>query len=330
MIPLLSVLKRAISAVIVGAVSAVSALAQDHVVEQSELRDRKAVFATVESVDTLAARARLSGTIGELRVDEGDRVEAQHVIAVVVDEQLAPQIGALNAQLAALTARLDQARADLERDENLFERGLVAEARLEAARTEVSVLGNQVRSAREQRAITVQRAREGDVLAPVAGVVLNVPVTAGAVVLPGEVIAEIASEVFVMRLSVPERHAQFVEVGDRVHLASEAGREGIIRQVYPRIQAGRLTADALVDGMDHYFVGQRVQVWIETEPRSTIVIPENYIMTRYGLDYVQIRIEEEAVRPVVVQRGGRHRSETGVPLIEILSGLKPGDVLVQP
>ncbi len=93
-------------------------------VQQTSITDQKAVFATVQSVDVTMARARLSGTIGELRVDEGDRVEAGEVLAVVVDDQLAPQIGSLNSQLAAVTAQLEQARADLSRDERLYERAL--------------------------------------------------------------------------------------------------------------------------------------------------------------------------------------------------------------
>jgi RND family efflux transporter MFP subunit len=244
--------------------------------------DEKAVFATVESVDVIAARSRVSGTIGELRVDEGDRVEAGQVIAVVVDEQISPQIGSLNAQVAALAAQLDQARADLARDQSLFDRGLVADARLEAARTQVQVLENQVASARQQRAVAVQRSREGDVEAPAAGVVLRVPVTAGTVVMPGEQIAEIASELYVLRLSLPERHARFIAEGDPVRVAGTALGEGaldatgMIRQVYPRIEAGRVTADAVVEGLGDYFVGERVRVLIEADPRTAILIPERY------------------------------------------------------
>ena len=304
-------------------------------VRETFIRDQKAVFATVQSVDVTMARARLSGTIGELRIDEGDRVEAGQVLAVVVDDQLAPQIGSLNSQLSAVTAQLDQARADLARDERLFERGLVAEARLEAARTQVEVYENQVASARQQRAVTVQRSREGDVLAPATGVVLSVPVTAGSVVMPGEQIAEIATDLYVLRLSVPERHARFIAEGDPVQLDADGASEdglantGTIRQVYPRIEAGRVTADAVVEGLGDFFVGERVRVLINTDSRPGILIPSELIETRYGLDYVSVLDAEDHPHDVVVQRGGVHSDEEGA-LVEILSGLKPGDRLVQP
>ena len=45
-------------------------------VRETMIADEKAVFATVESINTVPARARIGGTIGELLVDEGDMVEA--------------------------------------------------------------------------------------------------------------------------------------------------------------------------------------------------------------------------------------------------------------
>ncbi len=53
-----------------------------YTVVQQQIVDRKAVFATVESIDVVSARARIGGTIGELRVDEGDAVETGDILAV--------------------------------------------------------------------------------------------------------------------------------------------------------------------------------------------------------------------------------------------------------
>ena len=55
-------------------------------------------------------------------------------------------------------------------------------------------------------------------LAPAAGRVLKVPVTVGSVVLPGDPVATIAEQNFVLRLRVPERHARFLKAGDTVRI----------------------------------------------------------------------------------------------------------------
>lgn len=321
------------AALILSLLAATPAWAQTgdtHTVETVRVSDRKAVFATVESVDTVTARARLGGTIGELRVDEGDAVEAGSVLAVVVNERLAPQIGSVNAQAAALNAQLAQARIDLERAQDLFSRGIFPQARLDQASTQVEVLEGQLASVRRERDVLVQQAREGDVLAPAAGRVLQVPVTAGTVVMPGEPIAMIASDLYLLRLRLPERHARSIEEGDAIEvdaaaLSGDVAAQGQIRQVYPRIEDGRVVADALVDGLGGFFVGERVRVYVSVDERDAVIIPADYVSTRYGVDYVHLVTATGETAEVSVLRGPE--TEAGV---EILSGIAAGDQVVRP
>lgn len=301
-----------------------------HQVESISITDEKAVFATVESVDVVSARARIGGIIGELRVDEGDMVAAGDVIAIVVDDRLAPQIGAVSSTAAALSAQLAQAQADLARAQDLFARGIFAQARLDEAQTGVDVLQNQLASARQERAVLVQQSREGDVLAPIAGRILEVPVTTGTVVLAGESIASVASDLYVLRLLLPERHARSISEGDSIRIDSAAmtgnvSPTGFIRQVYPRIQDGRVVADAIVDGLGNFFVGERVRVLVSVDERRSLFVPAEFVFTRFGVDYVRLRVADDDEMDVVVLRG-EERGET----VEILSGISSGDILVQP
>jgi multidrug efflux pump subunit AcrA (membrane-fusion protein) len=217
-------------------------------VTKSELDDRKAVFGTVQSVDVVAARARIGGTTRGLGVDEGSAVE--------------------------------------------------------------------------------QQTSEGAVLAPATGRVLRVHVTEGSVIMPGEPVATIAAERYVLRIELPERHARFVREGDEV-LIGERGlapgdpdsqRKGIIIQVYPEISQGRVIADVEAPGLGDYFVGERTRVHIATGKRKTILVPAEYLRQRYGVAFVTVKDEGE----VMVQPGQRLGDQ-----VEILSGLKPGDILLQ-
>jgi len=296
--------------------------------------DEKAVFATVESVDVVTARARVGGTIGELRVDEGDAVAFGAVLAVVVDDRIAPQIGAINARIAALESQRAQAQTDYQRAQQLFDRGTFPRARLDEARTVLEVAQNQLASVRQERAVLVQQSREGDVLAPAAGRVLAVPVTAGSVVLPGETVAVIASELYLLRLRLPERHARSIREGDPVRVDAEAfsgagadaiASTGTIRQVYPRIEDGRVVADAVVEGLGGYFVGERVRVYVAVDERLAIIVPADFLENRYGVDYARVRRSDGGVMDVTVQRG--RVMPDGV---EILAGLADGDVLAAP
>ncbi|WP_417482730.1 efflux RND transporter periplasmic adaptor subunit [Maricaulis sp.] len=301
-----------------------------YTVAEQQIVDRKAVFATVESIDVVSARARIGGTIGELRVDEGDAVTAGDILAVVVDDRIAPQIGAANGQVSALESQLAQARIDLTRAQDLFDRGIFPQARLDEARTAADVLEGQLAAARQNRNVLVQQSRQGDVLAPASGRVLQVPVTSGSVVLPGEAVAMIASELYLLRLRLPERHARSIREGDAVmvdvsELTGDVSPSGYIRQVYPQVQDGRVIADAVVEGLGSYFVGERVRVYVAVDERAAILVPETYLVNRYGVDYVRLQHADGTLSDIVVQRG--LDSDDGV---EILGGLAAGDLLVQP
>lgn len=301
-------------------------------VTTGQVEDRKAVFATVESVDVVSARARIGGTVTELLVDEGSPVEAGQKIARVVDEKLALQARSIDAQIQSLSSQKDLAQTTLARSEKLFASGAIPKARLDEAQSSLEVADRSLAAAEAERQLLEQTRTEGDVLSPAGGRILNVQVRKGSVILPGEAIATLAAEAYILRLQLPERHAVFIKQGDEVKVAQrglgaltpnsgDQLRTGSIRQVYPEIKHGRVSADVEVAGLGDFFVGERIRVWIGTGARSAIVIPQAFLYSRYGLSFVKLSDGRE----VVVQ--------PGLPLdggVEVLSGLEPGDILARP
>ena len=310
------------------------ASAETFTVAQRLVADEKAVFATVESVGVVPARGRIGGTVVQLTVREGDRVIAGQVIANIGDEKLALQMKSLDAQIEALQAQASQAQADFTRMEGLVERGTLPRVRLDEQRTALNVADNSLRAKVAERAVINQQLSEGQVLAPSDGRVLKKLVTVGSVVLPGDVIVSVAQQDFKLRLRVPERHARFLKPGDKVRidgaeLGGEASKWGVIELVYPQIEEGRVTADATVEGLGEYFVGDRLRVWISGDPRQAFVIPAGFLITRFGVDYVQLEVAGQIVA-VPVQRGRELPTAVVPDGLEILSGVRAGDQLVRP
>jgi RND family efflux transporter MFP subunit len=298
-------------------------------VAPASLADEKAVFGTVESPNVVPARTRIGGTVARLSVRQGDAVAKGQVIAVVADEKLILQISSLDAQIAGLQSTLAQAQTDLARAETLYRQGVGPRTTMDQARTSVEVASAALRARTAERAVAQQNLQEGEVLAPVAGRVLTVPLTAGTVVLTGDPIATIGEGPFLLRLRIPERHAQFLKAGDIIRLAAhqlgaEAGATGTVTLVYPQIDAGRVVADAKVADLGDYFVGDRVLVRINAGTRQGFVVPEDFISTRFGLDFVRIRTPVGVIE-TPVQRGVAQPNG-----VEILSGVHAGDLLVRP
>lgn len=316
------------------AIQSSAVLAQSNHVVLVKIVDEKAVFATVESVNVLPARARIGGTIAARQVTEGMNVKAGQVLATIGDEKLVLQLKSLDAQIAGLEAQLAQAQTDFSRIEELTGRGTLPRTRLDEARTALNVAQNAMRARVAERAVVQQQLSEGDVLSPAAGRVLKVPVTVGAVVMPGEAIATIAQGSFVLRLRVPERHARFLKTGDSIRIdGAEIGQQGPrfgkVKLVYPLIEEGRVVADAEVEGLSDYFVGERIRVWVAGGERESIVISQRYVTTRSGIDYVYIKRDGKTVW-VPIQRGRDAPTPAQPDGIEVLSGVVPGDELVTP
>lgn len=312
-----------------------AAAADTFTVTQQTVADEKAVFATVESANVVPARARIGGTVAQLAVKEGDHIDQGQVVGVVGDDKLVLQMKSLDAQIAGLDAQLAQSQTDLTRAEDLFAKGTIPKTRLDEARTAFNVASNAHRARIAERSVIEQQLSEGKVLAPASGRVLKVPVTTGTVILPGEPVATIAEQHFMLRLRVPERHARFLKAGDSVRLDGEelgtnGAKFGIIRLVYPQIEDGRVIADAQVAGLGDYFVGERVRVWVSGGDRTSIVVPASFVVTRFGIDYARLRQRDGTVIEIPVQRGRALPRPDMPDALEILSGLKAGDVLVQP
>ena len=131
-----------------------------------------------------------------------------------------------------------------------------------------------------------------------------------------------------LRLRVPERHARFLKAGDPVRidgeeLGEEGAQFGTIRLVYPQIEDGRVVADATVDGLGDYFVGERIRVWISAGERTAFVIPARFITTRFGIDYVQVRKDGTVDRRAGAARARPAASRTCRTAWRFCPGLTP-------
>ena len=263
-----------------------AAIAADSlVVHAIEVQDQKAVVATVEPVHQLVARARLGGTIVSLKAKEGERAEAGAELATVADPKLVLQMQALDARIESQQAQVDKAKTDLDRADELLRKGVSTQVQVDAARTAYDVAERNLDAMRGDRSVIAQQMSEGAVLAPGAGRILSVPVSEGRVVLPGETIATLAEDRYILRLQLPERHAQFIRAGDKVQIGSrglaettdETRREGRVRDRLsrdpgrPRDRRRRSRrASATISSASARCV------WMSAGARRVIVVPAAY------------------------------------------------------
>jgi RND family efflux transporter MFP subunit len=310
---------------------AVDAAAETLRLEPASMTEWKAVYGRVEARDSVPARARLGGTIIALNVTEGDTVKAGDVLAVVKDDKIDFQIAATNAQLSGLQASLANAQSELTRGEQLLKSGVTTTQRLDQLRTQVDVIANQIGATEAQRAVIEEQAKEGQVLAPVDGKVLAVPVTRGAVALAGETIATVGGGGFFLRLAIPERHAATLKQGAAIEIDGVDGTsatEGRLAKIYPEIDNGRVIADVEVADLPTAFVNARVLVRLPVGSHEALLVPQAAIVNRFGVDYVSVIADGvTSERAVVI---GQTVSDKGKDMVEILTGLAAGEEVQLP
>lgn len=107
------------------------------------LEGRRAYSATLEARALVTVAPKVAGTITRLPVDLGDIVERGQVIAQLDSDEYAQASAQAEAELEVVRARLSEAKSaaeiaarELQRAENLHERGIASDADLDRARAE--------------------------------------------------------------------------------------------------------------------------------------------------------------------------------------------------
>lgn len=296
----------------------------------STVADLKPVGATLTTRDMTDARARISGVLASLAVKAGDEVRRGQLVGVVRDERIGLQTGAYDAQVRAADAEAVRASADLARTRDLFDHGVYARARLEQVEAAAKVANGQLAAARAQRAASGELAAQGAILAPAAGKVLTADVPAGSVVMAGQSIARITAGPLVVRLELPEGDARALKLGEVVRLdradLGGAADHGVVAEVYPRVSDGQVEADVAAPALPAAFIGKRVRAFVALGQRRALIAPRRFIETLDGVDYALLAGPGGAVSPMPVEVTAGPTADT----LELLSGLRAGDVIVAP
>lgn len=168
-----------------------------------DLVDVTGVIAPPPKLDAVVS-SPVPGRVAQVLVDEGDRVAAGALLAVVEDPALGA--GSLEARAAVESARAQRAAADLEvaRQDRLVASGIAARKELDDARAKQATTTADLAAATARAGLAGAQLARREIRAPRAGVVLHLQRKVGESVdgTAATPIAEVAD------LSVLELHAQ--------------------------------------------------------------------------------------------------------------------------
>lgn len=262
---------------------------------QREMHARSVVLSgRTEADDRASALARSSGTLVELKVSRGAAVEKGEVIAVLSDE-------ARVAQVEQARAKVAQRRAELDARLQLIKRGV-------APSIEKTQIEAELRAAEAVLAQANAEADRGQVLAPITGMVSQVPVSTGQALQIGTVVAEIvALDPMLAVVEVSEQRLGGVQVGDpaTIRLVTGQTAEGKVRFISPTASAQTRTyrVDIEIDNPTATMAdGVTAEVGLKLAPTEAVRVPRSALtFSEDGALSVRVVEAGERVASVPVQ-----------------------------
>ncbi len=285
----------------------------------------------IEARDVVQVTAEVDGVATDVRFREGDRVSPGTVLLRIDPARYRLEAERAQAVLEQSKAEQDRAAADLRRREALAQNDLLSVEELTRSQGENARLGASVDVAKAALGIARQNLQRSEVRPQVAGIINTRTVDTGQFVRAGTVLATIVdSSRLRLRFRVSEAESLRAEVGGSVTFrVAPLGPRDFTAQIYHVGKIADTTTRqvevlAWVDSMGELKPGFFAEVTLAGEERkSALVIPESAIQASER-GFVTYVVESGTAKLRPIQQGLR----TGTGVVEILSGLKPGETVV--
>ena len=282
---------------------------------RADLRKTVLGTTTLVAASQVSVTSEIAGELRDLRVEEGDRVEAGQVIAQIVNEDV--RIAIDEAQQA-----VRRAESEVEALRPLFEAGYLARRTFDEAVFQLQSAETSLRRARQTGGAQTVRA-------PVDGVVIRRTAERGELMVPNQTLVEIAEvDRLEAVIAVPERELVSLREGQVGELRVPALGTHVVTARVSRLdpvvdpQTGtirvRLALDeAATQGPMRLRPGMFAEVRVVTDVREQVLaVPKRAIVHEGGESWLFV-VRDPVPRPPVESEGSADASERPDPFADL-------------
>ena len=279
-----------------------------------------------EPIERATLSTKLMGSVTEVLVREGARVGRGQLLARIDARDVEARRAQVDAGIAAAEAMYQDARTQAERFRALFADSAATRYQLEQAETGLARADAGLRSARASRTELDATGAYAEIRAPFAGVVTQRFIDPGAFVAPGAPIIEVQDAARLrVSVTVPPRVTAGLKAGTPL-VASIEGRpaRALLEGAVPAPSGAVYTVNAIVQNLQGEFLpGSAATIRIPDGTRSAILVPASALVQEGDLTGVRVKTAGGSeLRWVKTAALGTD------PRVEVLSGLKSGDVIL--
>lgn len=282
----------------------------------------------VASARQTAIASRVLARIEDVRVRAGSAVSEGDVLIVLDSRDLRARVGEAEGALRSSEARLELARRELARTEELVRTGVAPQRRLDETTSGLRAARAEVAGRQEALGEAVAAASYAQILSPVDGRVVDRLAEPGDTAVPGRPLLRIYDPAL-LRVETPVRESLAVQldVGDPLTVDVPAlGEpvEGRIDEIVPFAERGArtlLVKVSLPRTDARLYAGMFARVAIPAGERRRLIVPDAAVERVGQLEFVTVATPGGEPERRLVTTGERARSG----YVEVLSGLQAGD-----
>ncbi len=334
-------------------------------VKRRDLTSKISASGEVKPRKNVNVSAHIPGRIVEIGVEEGERVEKDDFLLKLESiqyeadaERDQARIKSLEAEKIKAETSMEKDKAVYERQQKLFERELISNEQLEAARTQYKIsqaqyesITHQIQQARASLKATLNNLEKTVYNAPISGVITSLNIEEGEIALvgtmnnPGTVLMTIADlSIMEVDIEVDETDVVNVEIGQTAEVRVDAFPDLVIKGEVTEIGSSAIqqlsAADesrdfkviiTLIDPPPNLKPGLSASADIITaEKKNVLAVPISTLVLREK-EEEEDSGQEEGVYIVQDAEARFRKVEKGIMGdldIEIISGVKEGETVI--
>ena len=321
----------------------------------------------VQAANDREVQAALAAQVRNVLLETGDKVMPGQVLIKLSSPELTAEIESARSQLArteaelqaaelsvqSLRLELKQAENDLTRKKTLLESGALARAEYEQAELQVgkfrksvsqqeasvSGLNKQVASLSTMLDSLEEKAGELQVISPISGTILDLPVKVGQVVAPGTLLAQVGSDnQLEVKTELLSDGLRRVKTGQTTHITApvlgEQALTGQVSKIYPRayektsalgVIQRRVPVIIALNQSTNLQPGYEVRVAIETlRKEGVILLPRESVRLTEDGHYRVLVVNEGRITERSIEIGEKNQQ-----WVEVIKGIKVGETVVR-
>ncbi len=303
-------------------------------VEARQVDYRVDAVGSVEAFEVVQVTARVSGVVEQVRFSEGQAVSRNQVLVEIEPDRYRLAVEAARATLAKAQAAQAEAEASLKRREGAVVQnpGLIPGEELETWRTRVNTAQAEVAQARSAMELAELNLHDALVRAPVGGAMQSRTVQTGQYVQPGTTLATLVQrDPLLLRFQVPEQDAVSLRPGVGVTFGVRDNPHRYSAKIKHVAESADLSSrmvavTAQIDdpARAQLRAGAFAQVSVSVGASVPAPVVPQLAVRPSERGFLAFVVSENVAHERILTLGMR----TAEGLVEIRSGLQPGELLV--